>query len=112
MGVPPAGSVVLTPFPFSDLTESRLRPALVIVPVDYGDWMLCQITSNPYTDFTAVRISPADFEYGALRQVSFARPGKLFTGSRTLSQGVVGRLKPDKFAEVVEAIVSLIRDGS
>ena len=40
--------VVLLPFPFSDLTASKLRPALVLANSGKGDWVLCQITSNPY----------------------------------------------------------------
>ena len=110
MGAPSAGSVVLTPFPFSDLTEFRLRPALVLAAAGYDDWLICQITSNPYSDSRAVRISDADFEYGSLRRVSFARPSKLFTVHRRLIRSEEGRLHPAKFSEVVEAIVSLIRN--
>jgi hypothetical protein len=41
---PRAGGVVLIPFPFSDLSGSKLRPALVLADVSAGDWVLCQIT--------------------------------------------------------------------
>lgn len=44
-----AGSVVLVQFPFSDLSRSKLRPAIVIANVEHGDWILCQITSQPYS---------------------------------------------------------------
>jgi len=40
--VPPsAGSVVLVPFPFSDRSRSKLRPALVLADAGRGDWILC-----------------------------------------------------------------------
>jgi mRNA interferase MazF len=47
MGTPSIGSVVLVPFPFSDLSNSKKRPALVVASADRGDWILCQITINP-----------------------------------------------------------------
>jgi mRNA interferase MazF len=42
-----AGSVTLIPFPFSDLSQSKIRPALVLANAERGDWILCQITSKP-----------------------------------------------------------------
>ena len=47
---PSVGSVVLVRFPFSDLSSSKLRPAVVLADVDRQDWVLCQVTSNPYSD--------------------------------------------------------------
>jgi mRNA interferase MazF len=46
--------VVLVRFPFSDLSSSKLRPALVLAPAGGTDWVLCQITSSPYSDPAAV----------------------------------------------------------
>ncbi len=38
-----AGSVVLVKFPFSDLTSSKLRPAIILAAAGSGDWILCQV---------------------------------------------------------------------
>jgi mRNA interferase MazF len=43
MVTPAAGKVILVPFPFSDLSQSKLRPAVVLAGVGRGDWILCQI---------------------------------------------------------------------
>ena len=56
--------VVLLPFPFSDLRASKLRPALVLADSGKGDWVLCQITSNPYADLSAIPLNDADFAQG------------------------------------------------
>jgi mRNA interferase MazF len=72
------------PFPFSDLSGTKLRPALVLADSGRGDWLLCQITSNPYSDPTAVRFTNADLAQGTLNAVSFARPLKLFTANESL----------------------------
>jgi mRNA interferase MazF len=84
MGPLAAGSVVVVRFPFSDLSQAKLRPAVVLADCGRGDWLLCQITSNPYSDTRAVKLMDADFRTGALRTVSYARPAKLFTTHHTL----------------------------
>jgi mRNA interferase MazF len=45
MVTPSVGAVVLVPFPFSDLSQSKRRPAVVLADVGRNDWILCQITS-------------------------------------------------------------------
>ena len=37
MGTPTAGSVVLVRFPFSDLSQTKLRPAVVLADAGRGD---------------------------------------------------------------------------
>ena len=61
MVTPSVGSVVLVRFPFSDPSASKLRPAVVLAGVDRDDWILCQVTSNPYSDAKAVEIRDSDF---------------------------------------------------
>jgi mRNA interferase MazF len=50
MGAVEPGVVVLVRFPFSDLSWSKLRPAVVLAHAGGVDWVLCQVTSNPYGD--------------------------------------------------------------
>lgn len=66
MVTPAAGSVILVRFPFSDLSQSKLRPAVVLVQAGRDDWILCQITSKPYGDARAVQITDADFASGGV----------------------------------------------
>jgi len=63
---PTAGSVVLVPFPFSDLSQAKLRPAVVLADAGRGDWILCQVTSNQYGDPRAVPLVEEDFSSGSL----------------------------------------------
>lgn len=101
--------IVLLPFPFSDLSASKLRPALLLADAGKGDWILCQITSNPYADEHAVMLAEADFAEGGLQRISYARPGKLFTANASLFQRSVGRLAEKPHAQVVTAIVDLLQ---
>ena len=40
------GDVVVVPFPFSDLSANKKRPALVVATLTGDDVILCQITSK------------------------------------------------------------------
>jgi mRNA interferase MazF len=111
MVAPAAGSIVLVSFPFSDLSEAKLRPALVLADSGRDDWILCQITSNPYADPRAVELTDADFYAGSLRVTSYARPGKLFTASSSLIVSEAGTLSQAAFQNIVQAVIDLLRSG-
>jgi mRNA interferase MazF len=108
---PAGGAVVLLQFPFSDLSDTKLRPAIVLANADRGDWVLCQVTSKPYGDARAIPIEPGDFAAGSLRVTSFARPGKLFTASQNLMVARAGVLKTELRNRIVESVVNLLREG-
>lgn len=107
MVAPAKGSVVLVPFPFSDLSRSKLRPAVVLAEAGRGDWILCQVTSKSYGDQQAVEIKQEDYLSGGLRLDSFARPGKLFTAHESLLRSEAGRLQATAFARVRAAVVAV-----
>lgn len=71
MVTPSVAAVVLVPFPFSDLSEAKLRPALILADAGRGDWILCQITSNPYGDAKAIMLTDESFQTGSLRTMSY-----------------------------------------
>jgi mRNA interferase MazF len=111
MGLLAAGQVVIVHFPFSDLSQSKLRPAVVLAEAGRGDWLLCQITSKSYGDPRAIQIVAADFVQGSLRATSYARPGKLFTAHASLVAGQIGELHPTSFSVIRDAVVRLIQSG-
>ena len=100
---------MLVPFPFSDLSRAKLRPAVVLADAGRGDWILCQITSKPYADPGAVLLRGADFAQGTLQLDSYARPGKLFTAHQSLIAAEAGKLKPAAFDQVTTAVVRLLQ---
>jgi len=105
------GLVVLLRFPFSDLSSSKLRPAVVLAHAGDADWVLCQVTSNPYGDPEALPLGATSFASGGLSRDSFARPGKLFTASEAIVVRVAGSLTPVAHRRIVEAVVNLIRSS-
>jgi mRNA interferase MazF len=103
--------VVLLPFPFSDLSAHKLRPALMMADAGRGDWVMCQITSQSYSDTHSVALADSDFAQGGLRLASYARPTKLFTASSSLVRSVAGQLNRAAHERVCEALIALIRPG-
>jgi len=105
---PAVGLVVLVPFPFSDLSQAKLRPAVILADAGKDDWILCQITSNPYGDPRAITLADTSFRTSSLQVTSYARPGKLFTANHTLMTAQVGNLKDQALKSIVDAIISIL----
>ena len=108
MGTPSIGSVVLVPFPFSHLSNSKKRPAVVVASADRGDWILCQITSNPYLDRNSIPLDSKDFVHGGLQIRSYARPAKLFTANEALIISEAGQLTVDSLQSIRNQIITLL----
>lgn len=103
------GDVVVVPFPFSDLTQAKRRPALVLAELEGDDRILCQITSRHTRDRYAVELDDNDFEAGGLRRKSNIRPNRIFTADVRIILYRVGHLKLDTVNEVVEKVVEILR---
>jgi mRNA interferase MazF len=109
MGAFAAGQVVLLPFPFSDLTRSKLRPALLLADAGRDDWIACQITSNPYADPHAILLAPEDLTAGGLQRSSYARLGKLFTANISLFAAAADLISQGRLDEVRNALIAIIQ---
>jgi mRNA interferase MazF len=96
------GDVVVVPFPFSDLTQSKKRPALVISVLEGDDLILCQITSQLIKDNYSILIDDKDFKEGSLKQQSNLRPNRIFTADSHVVLYRVGNLKSDKLNEILK----------
>lgn len=95
------GDIVVVPFPFSDLTQAKRRPALVLAGLEGDDRILCQITSQHVRDRHAIELDDFDFEEGSLRQKSNIRPTRIFTCDIRIILYRVGLLKLDKVNVVI-----------
>lgn len=93
--MPEFGAIVLVAFPFTDLTVSKVRPALVLSrkPSAQGDVIVCFITSRRPSRGRGTAVLPlsATRETG-LKVPSFARLDKIATLERTVLLGELGRV--------------------
>jgi mRNA interferase MazF len=99
------GEDVVIPFPFSDLSGSKKRPALVLANLDGDVILLCQITSQQSRHKQTVPLLKNDFLNGSLPVSSFVRPLRIFTADKAIIQRRVGIAKPEIMLQVIEMIV-------
>jgi len=79
------GDVVVIPFPFSDLTQTKRRPAY------------------------AIPLEDKDFKAGELKQSSNVRPNRIFTADSHIILYKAGSLTVNRLNEVIDKIVEIIR---
>ncbi len=104
-------SIVLVPFPFSDLSGGKKRPALVVSNAEFNkkseDVICCPITSNPAAKY-AIKITSKDMESGFLEFDSKIKPHRLFTVSKNIIYKILGKLNREKSSLVAKEISKLI----
>ena len=103
------GDVVVVPFPFSDLSGSKRRPALVLAELPGDDIILCQITSQNSKDVYAVEINSADFVSGFLPVTSNIRPTRIFTADKNIIIRKTGTVKSTITAKVSKVLIDLLK---
>ena len=109
MGLPAVREVVIVPFPFSDSSQSKIRPAVCIANAQRGEWILCQITSTGQGDPSAISLGSNDFERGGLQHHSFVRPSKLFTAHERRFIRSIGRLTDTALTRIIDSVVAILR---
>ncbi|MCF2490819.1 type II toxin-antitoxin system PemK/MazF family toxin [Dyadobacter sp. CY347] len=86
------GDIVLITFPFTDLSSSKLRPAVVLADTNF-DLTVCFITSQvSWQETTDVPLTPSTVN--GLQKQSLIRTSKIATLDRSLAKGLLGKL-PD-----------------
>lgn len=90
------GDIVVFGFPFSDINESKKRPALIAANTKDENLILCQITSQKRPDPDIIPITQKDFQQGGLKRDSFIRPTILFSVHNSKIDYKAGKLKQEK----------------
>jgi mRNA interferase MazF len=104
------GDVVIFPFPYTDLSNTKLRPCLIISNEMRDDILLCQITSkNSVKDEYIVELKQTQTENGSLMIDSYIRSNMLFTANKNQISKKVCKLNKQKYAEVIEKIIKIIK---
>lgn len=92
------GDIILVPFPFTDLSGSKLRPAVILV-ADKVDITACFITSQTgWQEPTDVLLSPN--HTNGLKLTSLIRTSKIATLDQKVAKGLLGRLSSQELADL------------
>jgi len=103
------GDVVVLPFPFSDLSNSKKRPAFVITNLQGDDLILCQITSQQHNDSDSISLISQDFINGNLNKPSYIRPNRIFTADERIISKKVGNVQSTKISEVITKLIQIVQ---
>jgi mRNA-degrading endonuclease toxin of MazEF toxin-antitoxin module len=111
----PIGTVVLLPFPFTDLSGRKRRPALVVSPEGFHeeDLILCAVTSQVPEKLSKweVLLEAKDMAEEALPGRSVIKVSKLFTIHRSLIVSRFGSVRERKLSEVLERLHGLFAEA-
>ena len=92
------GDVVLITFPFTDLSGSKLRPAVVLAQTNI-DLTVCFITTQiQWQEQSDILLHPNSTN--GLKGASLIRLGKIATLDKSLSKGLLGRLNQNELSEL------------
>ncbi len=92
------GDIVLITFPFTDLSGSKLRPAVVLADKNL-DFTVCFITTQTgWQEPTDVVLTPNIIN--GLRKQSLIRTSKIATLDKSLAKGLLGRLGSAELTEL------------
>lgn len=102
------GDIVVIPFPFSDLSGTKKRPALVLANLRGDDIILCQITSQQTKDMYAIPIKDQDFRLNNLTVSSNIRPNRIFTADKSIIIRRIASINETAFKMVIRKILDIL----
>jgi mRNA interferase MazF len=97
-----AGQIVLVPFPFTDLSGTKLRPVLMVRQASrrYDDWLVCMVSSQlqqaepGFDEF--LRPEDSDFSATGLKAPSVVRLSRLAVIDGGLLVGCLGAIGDER----------------
>jgi len=103
------GDIVLIPFPFTDLSGTKNRPALVLITGESDLTVAFMTTRVQWQEDSDVKIEPA--QTNGLKRTSLIRLTKLATIDRDLVIGKLGNLSRSEIGTVDENLAKAFRLG-
>ena len=101
------GDIVLIPFPFSDLTGSKLRPAVVLISTEY-DVTVCFITTQfRWKEELDIELIPSSTN--GLKKLSLLRTSKFSTIDKELILGRIGSLENNYLLNLNRNLIEILQ---
>lgn len=111
MTTPERGDVVLVPFPFTDLSDTKRRPALILSSGKYneatGDVIIAQITSR-----VSAPLRPGDCSIEKWREAGLLAPSRVRAKLTTLRVNLLlrrlGQMPAGDLSSIDRALASVL----
>ena len=95
-----SGDIVLVPFPFTDLSATKRRPALLLKSLsEFGDWLCIPVTTQG-THRASLALRDDDFSDDVLPHASWVRLNRPKLLSESIMLGRAATLKADAVAGI------------
>jgi mRNA interferase MazF len=101
------GDVVVLPFPYTDFSSMKKRPAVVIATIKGDNVILAQITTNQRNDEDIISLTKKDFASGSLSSDSFIMVSLIFTTDSSRIEYKAGKINSSKIKEVQNKLCEL-----
>jgi mRNA interferase MazF len=105
------GDVVVVNFPFSNASEFKKRPALILISLTGEDVVLVEITTRIRNFPGDIALSSGDLSEGNLKVSSIIRLTRMFTVHKSLIRYKIGSLKKEKLDEVTVKTCEIVSNG-
>jgi len=105
--MPKKGTVVLVPFPFTDLSGFKVRPAVVISNVALGEDVIVVFVSSKETRIRKSDMAVSPSETNGIKIRSVIKCAKIATLEKKIILGELGVLEPSVM-KVVESKLRLV----
>jgi mRNA interferase MazF len=112
-----AGQIVLTPFPYTDLSGTKLRPVLMLRQASrFDDWLVCMVSSKieqAEAGFDEILL-PSDPDFGAsgLKAPSVLRLSRLAVLEGALLAGNIGAIDDVRLSRIRRRLARWIDEAS
>lgn len=95
------GDIVLIPFPFSELTQVKLRPAVVITETKdrFKDLILSAVSSQVPVSLSSTELLIKPGSQNGLRSVSVIKVDRIFTLKSEKVVATIGKLSPGQLTD-------------
>jgi mRNA interferase MazF len=103
------GDIVLLPFPFTDLSGLKNRPALILVDGESDITVSFITTQLKWQEDFDIKIEPT--LTNGLKRTSLVRLSKLATIDKDLVLGELGKLSQDELNNVDRSLVRILKLG-
>lgn len=111
------GQIALFQFPQADLSEGKLRPALLLneVPGPYEDWLICMISSQVHQRIDGfdelIEEDDEDFARSGLKVTSVIRMGRLAVVEGAMLEGSIGTIGPERMTRIRKRLAEWIGES-
>jgi len=101
------GDIVLINFPFTNLIEGKLRPAVVLIETELDVTVSFITTQIDWQEATDILLKPSVMN--GLKKLSLLRTGKIATIDKSLATGLLGTLTSNELEVLNKNLILLLK---